>query len=133
VARDRFIPRPQTCLAGVPFACAQDAWFWFIQAHDARAEGARVVAGLSRIPRPCEPADILRLVDRLYRQRRLIRDHLCVLVHYGRRLSAPDPRRRTEARAALLWREAFDSLTPTLLAKGIIQDDSPARPESLAA
>ena len=30
----------------VPFDTIEDAWFWFIQANEARQAGARIVAGL---------------------------------------------------------------------------------------
>jgi hypothetical protein len=105
----------------VPFASTEEAWFWFVQAQEARASGARIVAGRGVVPRPCEPLDMMRVVDRLYRQRKLIRDHLHVLVHYGRRLMAPDPERRLEVRASDLWREALAFLDPVLREKGIVQ------------
>lgn len=121
MARDRFTPRPQDAVVGEPFACAEEAWFWSVQAYDARAAGARFGAALGLVPRPCEPLDVLQVVDRLYRQRRLIRDHLCVLVHYGRRLIAPSPDRTREARASTLWREALAQIGPALRTKGIVQ------------
>jgi hypothetical protein len=105
----------------VPFGSTEEAWFWFVQAQDARSSGARIVAGCGTVPRPCEPLDMMREVDRLYRQRKLIRDHLHVLVHYGRRLMAPDPERRLESRASSLWREALAFLDPVLRQKGIVQ------------
>jgi hypothetical protein len=105
----------------VPFASTEEAWFWFVQAQEARSAGARIVAGRGTVPRPCEPLDMMREIDRLYRQRKLIRDHLHVLVHYGRRLMAPDPERRLEIRASSLWREALAFLDPVLREKGIVQ------------
>ncbi|HRJ61988.1 MAG TPA: hypothetical protein PKZ97_11275 [Azospirillaceae bacterium] len=118
----RPLPAPAAIQAGgVPFPSAEEAWFWFIQAQEAKAAGARVRAGLGLTERPCEPLDIYRAVDRLYRQRKLLRDHLHVMAHYGRRLSAPDSSRDREARAAVLWAEAFDQLTPLLRQKGIVQ------------
>ncbi len=107
--------------AGEPFGSAEEAWFWSVQAQDAKAAGARIAAGRGLVQRPCEPTDVLRAVDRLYRRRLLIRDHLHVLVHYGRRLMAPDPARCREQRAHTLWREAFDQLHPVLREKGIVQ------------
>jgi hypothetical protein len=104
----------------VPFDSTEEAWFWFVQAQEARSSGARIVAGRGTVPRPCEPVDLLRVVDRLYRQRKLVRDHLHVLVHYGKRLMAPDPDRRLEVRAATLWREALAFLDPVLREKGIV-------------
>lgn len=106
---------------GTPFDSGEEAWFWSVQAQDAKAAGARVVAGRGLVQRPCEPADVLRVVDRLFRNRQLIRDHLHVLVHYGRRLSAPDPERPREQRAHALWREAFDHMNPVLRDKGILR------------
>lgn len=78
------------------------------------------MAGQGDVPRPCEPLDIMREVDRLYRSRLLLRDHLHVLVHYGRRQQAPDAQRPREARAAHIWREAFQHIGPVLSRKGII-------------
>lgn len=104
----------------VPFHDAEAAWFWFIEAWTARQEGARVVAGAGAVIRPCEPIDIFAVLERLHRNRRLLRDHLLVLRHYGRRLSPPDARRPKEMRAYKLWREALDVLTPVFERKGII-------------
>lgn len=115
------VPRVSDSSAGVPFCSAEEAWFWSVQAQEARAEGARCVAGQGLVPRPCEPFDVMRAVDRLYRDRRLVRDHLHVLVHYGRRLMAPDPGRFREQRASVLWREAFERIGPLLRHKGIVQ------------
>ncbi|WP_247887165.1 hypothetical protein [Azospirillum sp. SYSU D00513] len=106
---------------GIPFDDAEEAWFWSVQAQDAKAEGARVVAGLGLVRRPCEPGDVLRAVDALHRRRLLARDHLHVLVQYGRLRMAPDAARRHEQRAHRLWREAFDRLVPVLRAKGIVR------------
>lgn len=104
----------------VPFRDAEEAWFWFITAQQARNEGARITAGQGLCPRPCEPIDILKVLDGLYRQRRLLREHLLVLRHYGRRHMAPDPRRVKEARASHLWREALERMSAVLERKGII-------------
>jgi hypothetical protein len=103
-----------------PFIDAEEAWFWFIQSQQARNDGARYVAGMSLTPRPCEPTDILKILDRLYRNRLLVRDHLLVLRHYGRRQMAPDPRRVKEAIAHKLWIEAFEKIEPVLIRKKIV-------------
>ncbi|MCI5061306.1 MAG: hypothetical protein MRY79_09615 [Alphaproteobacteria bacterium] len=105
----------------VPFDDVAEAWFWFIQAQQARNEGARFRAGMSLTQRPCEPSDFLKILDGLYRQRRLLRDHLLVLRHYGRRQMAPDLRRRKEVLAHKLWHEALDRLEPVLVRKGIVR------------
>ncbi len=113
-------PKPSGNVKTVPFDSVEEAWFWFIQAQAAKNEGARSVAGLGAVPRPCEPIDILKIVERLYRQRRLLWEHLLVLRHYGRRLLAPDLSRAKEARASLLWAQAIEKLQPVLEKKGII-------------
>lgn len=115
-------PLAYGCLAQpVPFDSAEEAWFWFMPAYEARHQGAKIVAGIGSMPRPCEPLDIMRVLDRLYRQRRLFADHLRVLAHYGRRGSPPDAYRRAELKAYSLWHEAMDRLTPALKRKGIVR------------
>lgn len=112
----RIPPPPPT----TPFDSAEEAWFWFILANEARLAGARVRAGQGLVNRPCEPLDILRTLDRLYRKRRLLRGHLLVLAHYGRRQFAPDPECRREMRDHPVWCEAFAVLAPVLRDKGIV-------------
>lgn len=104
----------------VPFETAQDAWFWFIDAQQAKDDGARITAGQGLVPRPCEPLDIFHVVDRLYRNRRLIWDHMLVLRHYGLRKMAPDPYRPKEAKAATLWGEAMERLEEAFIRKCIV-------------
>jgi len=106
----------------VPFETAQEAWFWFIQAQEAKADGARITAGQGLVGRPCEPSDILKVLDRLYRNRILKWDHCLVLRHYGRKQMAPDERYVKERKAAHLWKEAMTHLYPILLRKNIIKD-----------
>ena len=102
------------------FDTAEEVWFWFIIAQQARNDGARFTAGLSAKTRPCEPTDILKIVDRLYRNRRLVRDHLLVLRHYGRRQMPPDARRPKEYIASKLWKEAMERIEPILIEKEIM-------------
>lgn len=116
-------PKPQPVIEATPFNTTEEAWFWFIQAQAARSEGARFSAGLGTVTRPCEPMDILKVLDRLYRQRRVLMDHLLVLRHYGRRLMPPDPRRPKEMRAHSLWVEALERLHPLLERKGIVRNN----------
>lgn len=113
---------PRTSRRGniTPFESAEAAWFWFIQANQARIEGARIAVGLSDIPRPCEPIDILKILDKLHRNRVLIMDHFLVLRHYGRRMLPPDPRRMREVRAFRLWREALYQMEVVMIRKGIV-------------
>lgn len=104
----------------LPFKNAEEAWFWFIQAQTARNEGAKIVAGAGIAPRPCEPVDIIKALERLYRNRRVTMDHVMVLRHYGRLLMAPNLRYQKEARAFYLWREALERLEEILIQKRIV-------------
>ena len=120
-SREKYTPKSPSETRVVPFHSAEEAWFWFIAAQAARNDGARFVAGQGLLPRPCEPVDILRVLDRLYRQRMLLRDHLLVLRHYGRRHLAPDPRRIKEVRAYSLWTEALERIELVLIRKKIVR------------
>lgn len=120
-SREKFTPKKQTERPAVPFASAEEAWFWFMAAQAARNDGARFVAGQAILPRPCEPIDILRILDRLVRNRMLLRDHLLVLRHYGRRHLPPDPRRDKEVNAHRLWAEALERIGLVLIRKGIVR------------
>ena len=113
--RDRF---HQTA---VPFESAQEAWFWFILAQDAKNDGARVTAGQALIPRPCEPTDILQTLDRLYRNRLIKWEHCLTLRHFGRKQIAPDVRYVKERKTAKLWDEAMARLEPALVRKNIVR------------
>lgn len=115
------LPKPQNSAPATPFTSAEEVWFWFIAAQEARNDGARFSAGAGLLSRPCEPIDILKILDRLYRNRRLLRDHLLVLRHYGRRYMAPDARRIKEVRAASLWNEAMERIESVLEDKGIVR------------
>lgn len=119
MGRESYSPKPTDSRPSHPFRSAEEAWFWFMLAQQARADGARIVAGAA-LARPCEPMDILKIVDRLYRQRVLMLDHLLVLRHYGRRMMPPDGRRVREVRAATLWQEALAHLESCLVEKGIV-------------
>ena len=107
-----------------PFDSVEEAWFWFIDAQQARNDGARFVAGSGMLIRPCEPVDILKILDILHRSRRLLRDHLLVLRHYGRRGMAPDSRRVKEARSSYIWSEAMERLQEVMERKGIVAKQS---------
>lgn len=119
----QYAPRRAGDIPTTPFDSVEEAWFWFIQAQAARNDGARITAGAGMVARPCEPVDILKVLDGLYRQRRVLRDHLLVLRHYGRRMMAPDPQRVKELRAYTLWKEALECLHPVLVRKNIVRNN----------
>jgi hypothetical protein len=102
------------------FTDAEEAWFWFINANKASRDGARIRANEGLYKRPCEPSDILKILERLHRHRRLNMHHFRIMKHYGQRGLVPDDTRPKEVLAARLWMEAMDVLGDVLLAKQII-------------
>ncbi len=114
------VPKTRAEIEPEPFETAEDAWFWFIQAYTARHDGAKITADAGAIARPCEPVDILVILEKLYRNRRLLRDHVLVLRHYGKRQIPPDPSRLKEVRAHTLWKEALRILEDVFIRKAII-------------
>ena len=113
-----------------PFRSADEAWFWTMAALVARRDGARIVAGRGLDSRPCEPDDVVKCLDRLYRQRRIDLAHARIMRIWGERGEAPDatiPRERGDHR---LWREAMERLDWPLRMKGIVA--GPAAPEAPA-
>ncbi len=103
-----------------PFSSAEEAWFWTMAALTARRDGARIVAGKGLAPRPCEPDDVIKCLDRLYRQRRIELAHARIMRIWGERGVAPDPRHAQERGDHRLWREAMNRLEWPLRVKGIV-------------
>lgn len=118
--RARHAPRPLAVRATRPFDSAEQAWFWFQRARQARAEGARLPADPLAEARPCDPDDIGRTVRRLALAGRLDPSHLRVLDRHGRRLVPPDPRLADEEADAALWDQALDRVAEPLREKGIV-------------
>jgi hypothetical protein len=62
-----------------PFRNAEEAWFWTMAALMARREGARYTANQGKVGRPCEPDDVVKCLDGLYRRRRIDLVHARIL------------------------------------------------------
>ena len=103
-----------------PFRSAEEAWFWTMSALIARRDGARITAGKGEKVRPCEPDDVIKCLDRLYRCRRIDLIHARILRLWGERGIAPDPRHLSERADAAQWREAMNRLEWPLRVKGIV-------------
>ena len=103
-----------------PFRNAEEAWLWTMAALTARREGARYSANQGKVARPCEPDDVVKCLDGLYRRRRIELLHARILRIWGERQASPNlafPRERSDFR---LWREALDRLEWPLRVKGIV-------------
>ncbi len=118
--RTRYVPRPTPSIEGEPFDTGEQAWFWAVQTHDNVSRGARIAAGRSAVPRPCDARDVLMTAVRLRRRQTLSREHLDVLFRYGHRQSPPDPRLEEECGCHRTWEEALARLEDALSTKGII-------------
>ncbi len=103
-----------------PFRSAEEAWFWTMKALMARRDGARYTANKGLVARPCEPDDVVRCLDTLYRRRRIDLVHARILRIWGERGIAPNPGYTGERCDARLWREAIDRLEWPLRVKGIV-------------
>lgn len=117
-------PTRSTVLASLakaePFTSAEEAWFWTMAALIARRDGARLAAGRGAVIRPCEPDDVVKCLDRLYRQRRIELHHARILRLWGERGCGPNPRFPAERGDARIWREAMERLDFPLRQKGIV-------------
>lgn len=107
-----------------PFQSAEEAWFWTMSALVARREGARVRAGQGLSLRPCDPDDVVKCLDRLYRQRRIELPHARVLRIWGERGVPPSVRHPEERADHHLWREAMQRLEFPLRVKGIVANSA---------
>lgn len=112
--------RPARAERSQPFRDAEEAWLWTMAALMARRDGARYVAKAGRVPRPCEPDDVVKCLDTLYRRRRIDLTHARILRIWGERQIAPNPGYASERSDWRLWREALDRLEWPLRVKGIV-------------
>lgn len=108
------VPRTQ------PFDSAEHAWLWTMAALIARRDGARYTANKGAVGRPCDPDDVVKCLDGLFRQRRIDLLHARILRIWGERQIAPSPVIATEANDRRLWCEALSRLEWTLRVKGIV-------------
>jgi hypothetical protein len=116
-AQTKPMPGPRNT---VKFANAEEAWLWTMGCLMARRQGARFGANRGLVSRPCEPDDVLKCLDALYRQRRIDLAHARVLRIWGERQMAPSPAYASEKADWRIWREAMERLDWPLRVKGIV-------------
>ncbi len=102
-----------------PFPNGEQAWFWTMAALESRREGTGR-GGNCATPRPCDPDDVIRALDQLYRNRRIDLVHARILRIWGERGTAPSTLHPGQASDARIWREAIDRLDAKLRARGIV-------------
>ncbi|MGG5810490.1 hypothetical protein [Falsiroseomonas sp. CW058] len=120
IATRRAAPILASMASAQPFASAEDAWFWTMAALAARRDGARLSASRGAVQRNCEPDDVVKCLDRLYRQRRIELCHARILRIWGERGCGPSAVIPAERGDLRLWREAMGALDFPLRAKGIV-------------
>jgi hypothetical protein len=102
------------------FDTAEHAWLWTMAALIARREGARYSANQGAVSRPCEPDDIVKCLDGLYRRGRIDLAHARVLRIWGERQMPPSSVVAAERHDRKLWAEALERLEWPLRVKGIV-------------
>lgn len=112
------VRRPLERVRTEPFRDAEQAWFWTMGALAARRDGGG--GNGPRVARPCDPDDVVKCLDQLYRRRRIDLVHVRILRIWGERQAAPNPAYPREACDARLWREAMERLDWPLRVKGIV-------------
>ena len=110
----------QDGLHAEPFRSVEAAWFWTLAALNARRDGTRHSASNGLMPRPCDPDDVVKCLDTLYRRRRIDLVHARILRIWGERGVAPNPAFPSERSDWKFWREALDRLEWPLRVKGIV-------------
>ncbi len=105
-------------LRAEPFRNSEQAWFWTMGALIARREASG--GSGPRTVRPCDPDDVVKCLDQLYRRRRIDLVHARILRIWGERGIAPNPAYPLERSDWRLWREALDRLEWPLRVKGIV-------------
>ena len=102
----------------VPFRSAAEAWFWTMGALLARREGSGRSSG--GVPRPCDPDDVVKSLDRLYCAGKIQLRHARILRIWGERQTPPDASHPGERVEFELWNEALARLEWPLRIKGIV-------------
>ena len=120
LSRQSTMSIPASMPSAEPFHSTEQAWFWTMAALSARHEGSSNGGG-PRVVRPCDPDDVVKCLDTLYRRRRIDLAHARILRVWGERQQAPDARYPAERSEHRLWQEAIDRLDWLLRMKGIVK------------
>jgi hypothetical protein len=106
-------------MSAVPFKTCAEAWLWTVGALRARRDNPWY-RERRLVERPCQPDDVMRCLDALYRRRRIDLVHARTLFVWGERQRAPNPFYATERTDHRLWIEALERLEWPLRVKGIV-------------
>ena len=106
------------------FPNSEAAWLWTCAVLRAREDGR---AGP---PGPCGTEQVLRGLDRLYRNRRLDLLHVRVLRRWGWRGHGPNPARAADGFDHVVWTEALARLDWVWQQAGVISPPAHAAPSA---
>lgn len=104
--------------ATTPFTSAEGAWLWTMSILMAREDGACLAWRPDGPSRPCDPEDVVRCLDTLYRQRSIDLVHARILRIWGQRQMPPRVRGCSDWR---LWHQALGQLEWALRARRVVR------------
>ena len=113
--------RLQDDAGSAPFPTAEEAWLWTMAVLVARRDGAAASWRPDGPQRPCEPDDIVKCLDTLYRQRSIELLHARILRIWGERQRPPRVDRLGQRSDWRLWHQALGQLEWALRARGIVR------------
>ncbi len=104
-----------------PFRTGQEAWLWTMAILMARRDGAGQSWRPEGPPRPCDPEDVVRCLDTLYREGVLDLVHARILRIWGERQTAPRSDRLQQRGDWRLWNQALGHMEWVLRACGVVR------------
>jgi hypothetical protein len=105
----------------MPFRTGEEAWFWTMATLLARRDGAGAAWRPAGPGRPCDPEDVVKCLDLLYRRHAIALLHARILRIYGERQTAPQASLAGQAADCQLWRQALGQLEWALRGRGIVR------------
>ncbi len=105
----------------VPFRSAEEAWLWTMAALMARRDGAGANWRPDGPARPCDPDDVVKCLDTLYRQRRVELVHARILRIWGERQSTPSADKPYQKSDWRIWQQAMGELEWALRTRSIVR------------
>lgn len=105
----------------LPFRSAEEAWLWTMSILVARRDGVDVAWRPDGPARPCDPDDVVRCLDRLYRDTSISLLHARILRLWGERQVAPRSDRPAQRADWRLWHQALGRMEWVLRASGVVR------------
>ena len=107
--------------APLPFRGGEEAWFWTMAVLVARRDGAGAAWRPTGPARPCDPEDIVKCLDALYRRRAITLLHARILRLWGERQMPPRADLPAQIGDFRVWQQAMAQLEWALRGRGIVR------------